>query len=67
MKWKKCNKNKVREIYQQIIYNELHKFYIDIDAKVILKQICLRLLIDEIPNDKNAIEDFIINDLLNLH
>jgi hypothetical protein len=39
----------------------LHKFYIDITNEEILKQRCLRLLTEEIPNDKNAMKDLIDN------
>ena len=44
------------------IYYNVHSqynYYIDIDDKVLLKQKCLRMLTDEIPNDKFAMKDLI--------
>ena len=49
----------IKKIYYNL--HPTHKFYIDIDDKVILKQKCLRMLKEEIPNDKYAMEDLIDN------
>ena len=47
----------------KIYYNlyPTYKFYIDIDDKEVLQQKCLRMLTDEIPNDKFAMKD-LVND-----
>ena len=44
------------------IYYNVHSqynYYIDIDDKVLLKQKCLRMLTNEIPNDKFAMKDLL--------
>lgn len=48
---------------KKIFYNLhcLHKFYIDLSDKEILKHRCLRILTEEIPNDKIAMKDLIDN------
>jgi hypothetical protein len=48
---------------KKIYYNLHHtyKFYIDISDIEILQQKCLRLLTEEIPNDKHAMNDLINN------
>jgi adenylate kinase family enzyme len=48
---------------KKIYYNthSQHNFYIDINDKILLKQKCLRMLTEEIPNDKNAMKDLIEN------
>lgn len=46
------------------IYYDIHadyKYYIDIDDKEVLKQKCLRMLTEEIPNDKYAMKDLVDN------
>jgi hypothetical protein len=46
------------------LYYDLHSqynYYIDIDIKEILKQRCLRLLTDEIPNDQQVMIDLVNN------
>lgn len=38
-----------------------YNFYIDIDDMIIVKQKCLRMLTEEIPNDKYAMKDLVEN------
>jgi adenylate kinase family enzyme len=48
---------------KKIYYNthSQYNFYIDIDYKDLIKQSCLRMLTEEIPNDKNAMKDLVEN------
>jgi len=48
---------------KQIYYNThaQYKYYINLDNKEILKQKCLRMLTEEIPNDKHAMNDLMNN------
>jgi len=49
----------IKKIYYNV--HAEHNFYIDIDDKEILKQKCLRMLTEEIPNDKMAMKDLVDN------
>lgn len=49
----------IKKLYYDV--HSQHKFYIDIDPKEILKQKCLRMLTEEIPNDKDAMKDLTEN------
>jgi len=49
----------IKKIYYNV--HAQHNFYIDIDIKELLTQKCLRMLTEEIPNDKMAIKDLVDN------
>lgn len=49
----------IKKIYYNV--HAEHNFYIDIDVKEILVQKCLRMLTEEIPNDKMAMKDLVDN------
>jgi adenylate kinase family enzyme len=49
----------IKKLYYNI--HSQYNFYIDIDDKIILKQKCLRMLTEEIPNDKFAMNDLVEN------
>jgi len=49
----------IKKIYYNV--HAKHNFYIDIDVKEILVQKCLRMLTEEIPNDKMAMKDLVDN------
>jgi len=49
----------IKKIYYNV--HAEYKFFIDIDVKDIVKQKCLRMLTEEIPNDKMAMKDLVDN------
>ncbi len=53
------NRLGIKKIYYNV--HAEHKFYIDIDAKTVLTQKCLRMLTEEIRNDKMAMKDLVDN------